>query len=62
MGAEARRELWDAFDVIVDDLAIRVLVLNLPATGQGLTAVCLPHPHTVDPADGTQRSLNAGVW
>ncbi|MFI5981986.1 TIGR02679 family protein [Streptomyces sp. NPDC051555] len=35
-GAEARRELWDTFDVIVDDLASRVLVLNLPATGQGL--------------------------
>ncbi|MFJ9216503.1 TIGR02679 family protein [Streptomyces sp. NPDC102383] len=35
-GAEARRELWDACDVIVDDLASRVLVLNLPATGQGL--------------------------
>ncbi|MBM9624025.1 TIGR02679 family protein [Streptomyces zhihengii] len=35
-GAEPRRELWDAFDVIVDDLASRVLVLNLPATGQGL--------------------------
>ncbi|AJT68706.3 hypothetical protein T261_7104 [Streptomyces lydicus] len=34
--AEARRELWDAFDVIVDDLASRVLVLNLPATGRGL--------------------------
>ncbi|WP_251061625.1 TIGR02679 domain-containing protein [Streptomyces sp. ISL-100] len=35
-GAEARRELWDAFGVIVDDLASRILVLNLPATGQGL--------------------------
>ena len=35
-GAEARRELWDAFDVIVDDLASRVLVLNLPANGEGL--------------------------
>ncbi|MFE0122521.1 TIGR02679 family protein [[Kitasatospora] papulosa] len=35
-GAESRRDLWDAFDVIVDDLASRVLVLNLPATGQGL--------------------------
>ncbi|WP_371679774.1 TIGR02679 family protein [Streptomyces sp. NBC_01276] len=35
-GAEARRELWDTFDVIVDDLASRVLVLNLPATGEGL--------------------------
>ncbi|MFF6786831.1 TIGR02679 family protein [Streptomyces sp. NPDC012510] len=34
--AEERRELWDAFDVIVDDLASRVLVLNLPAHGQGL--------------------------
>ncbi|WP_405735164.1 TIGR02679 family protein [Streptomyces sp. NBC_01537] len=35
-GAEARRDLWDAFDVIVDDLASRVLVLNLPAEGKGL--------------------------
>ncbi|MGW9410201.1 TIGR02679 family protein [Streptomyces diastaticus] len=35
-GAENRRDLWDVFDVIVDDLASRVLVLNLPATGQGL--------------------------
>ncbi|MEU3279975.1 TIGR02679 family protein [Streptomyces antibioticus] len=34
--AEERRELWDAVDVIVDDLASRVLVLNLPARGQGL--------------------------
>jgi uncharacterized protein (TIGR02679 family) len=34
--AEQRRELWDAFDVIVDDLASRVLVLNLPAEGDGL--------------------------
>jgi uncharacterized protein (TIGR02679 family) len=35
-GAEDRRELWDAFDVIVDDLASRVLVLGLPADGDGL--------------------------
>ncbi len=35
-GAEDRRELWDAFDVIVDDLASRVLVLGLPAIGDGL--------------------------
>ncbi len=34
--AEDRRELWDAFDVIVDDLASRVLVLGLPALGDGL--------------------------
>jgi len=34
--AEDRRELWDAFDVIVDDLASRVLVLGLPADGDGL--------------------------
>lgn len=34
--AEQRRELWDSFDVIVDDLASRVLVLNLPAQGPGL--------------------------
>jgi uncharacterized protein (TIGR02679 family) len=31
-----RRELWDACDVVVDDLASRVLVLNLAATGHGL--------------------------
>jgi uncharacterized protein (TIGR02679 family) len=34
--AEARRELWDFSDVVVDDLASRVLVLNLPASGAGL--------------------------
>jgi uncharacterized protein (TIGR02679 family) len=34
--AEDRRELWDACDVIVDDLASRVLVLGLPAEGDGL--------------------------
>jgi uncharacterized protein (TIGR02679 family) len=34
--AQARRELWDASDVVVDDLASRVLVLNLPASGDGL--------------------------
>jgi uncharacterized protein (TIGR02679 family) len=34
--AERRRELWDAFGVVVDDLASRVLVLNLPAEGEGL--------------------------
>ncbi|HEX6522407.1 MAG TPA: TIGR02679 family protein [Streptosporangiaceae bacterium] len=34
--AQARRELWDVSDVVVDDLASRVLVLNLPASGDGL--------------------------
>lgn len=34
--AEERRELWDSWGVIVDDLASRVLVLNLPAQGDGL--------------------------
>ena len=34
--AQDRHELWDAFDVIVDDLASRVLVLGLPAEGDGL--------------------------
>jgi uncharacterized protein (TIGR02679 family) len=34
--AQGRRELWDASDVVVDDLASRVLVLNLPASGDGL--------------------------
>ncbi|HZR51860.1 MAG TPA: TIGR02679 family protein [Streptosporangiaceae bacterium] len=34
--AETRRELWDASGVVVDDLASRVLVLNLPASGDGL--------------------------
>lgn len=36
VGAAQRRELWDASNVIVDDLASRVLVLNLPAAGAGL--------------------------
>ncbi len=34
--AAQRRELWDLSDVIADDLASRVLVLNLPAQGDGL--------------------------
>jgi len=34
--AEERRELWDSSGVVVDDLASRVLVLNLPARGDGL--------------------------
>jgi uncharacterized protein (TIGR02679 family) len=33
---EERRDLWDRNGVIVDDLASRVLVLNLPAEGDGL--------------------------
>ena len=33
---EQRRELWDSCGVIVDDLASRVLVLNLAASGDGL--------------------------
>ncbi|GAA4519006.1 hypothetical protein GCM10023191_094000 [Actinoallomurus oryzae] len=34
--AEDRRALWEAFGVLPDDLASRVLVLNLPAEGAGL--------------------------
>jgi uncharacterized protein (TIGR02679 family) len=34
--AEDRRELWDEFDVVVDDLASRVLVLGIPTFGDGL--------------------------
>jgi uncharacterized protein (TIGR02679 family) len=34
--AEQRRALWDAVGVVVDDLASQVLVLNLPADGDGL--------------------------
>jgi uncharacterized protein (TIGR02679 family) len=34
--AEERRDLWEASDVVIDDLASRVLVLNLPAGGRGL--------------------------
>ncbi|HEY0933706.1 MAG TPA: TIGR02679 family protein [Trebonia sp.] len=34
--AEDRRDLWDRSGVIVDDLASRVLVLNLAAAGDGL--------------------------
>jgi uncharacterized protein (TIGR02679 family) len=33
---EDRREVWDSCGIIVDDLASRVLVLNLPASGNGL--------------------------
>jgi uncharacterized protein (TIGR02679 family) len=33
---EERRDVWDRNGVIVDDLASRVLVLNLPAAGEGL--------------------------
>jgi uncharacterized protein (TIGR02679 family) len=36
LNAEDRRDLWDEFDVVVDDLASRVLVLGLPAAGAGL--------------------------
>jgi uncharacterized protein (TIGR02679 family) len=36
VNTEQRRELWDAHGVIVDDLASRVLVLNLAARGDGL--------------------------
>jgi uncharacterized protein (TIGR02679 family) len=34
--AVERRDLWDRAGVLVDDLASRVLVLNLPAQGEGL--------------------------
>ena len=34
--ARERRDLWEAGGVVVDDLASRVLVLNLPAEGAGL--------------------------
>lgn len=34
--APERRELWDSFDVIVDDLSSQVLVLNLRPGGTGL--------------------------
>ena len=34
--AGERRNLWEANGVVVDDLASRVLVLNIPAEGQGL--------------------------
>jgi hypothetical protein len=34
--AAERRDLWDRAGVLVDDLVSRVLVLNLPAEGEGL--------------------------
>ncbi|QBI56607.1 hypothetical protein EKD16_24315 [Streptomonospora litoralis] len=34
--AQELRDLWDRFDVVVDDLSSRVLVLNLAAEGSGL--------------------------
>lgn len=36
--AEDRRALWDSAGVVVDDLASQVLVLNLPADGDGPAA------------------------
>lgn len=36
--AEERRGLWEAADVVVDDLASRVLVLNMPAEGGNMPA------------------------
>lgn len=36
VSAEQHRGLWDAFGVASDDLASRVLLLNLPADGDGL--------------------------
>lgn len=36
--AGERRDLWEADGVVVDDLASRVLVLNIPAEGHGLAA------------------------
>ncbi len=36
--AAERRELWDLSNVIVDDLASRVLVLGITAEGEGLAA------------------------
>ncbi|NKZ00375.1 TIGR02679 family protein [Nocardiopsis alborubida] len=35
-GSEERRSLWESCDVVLDDLASRVLVLNLSAHGEGL--------------------------
>ncbi len=34
--AEERRQLWEVSGVVLDDLASRVLVLNVPAEGRGL--------------------------
>ncbi|HEV2374392.1 MAG TPA: TIGR02679 family protein [Streptosporangiaceae bacterium] len=34
--AEDRRDIWESAGVVLDDLASRVLVLNLPAGGDGL--------------------------
>jgi uncharacterized protein (TIGR02679 family) len=36
--AEDVRDMWDRFGVVVDDLASRVLVLNIPTQGEGLGA------------------------
>ncbi len=35
-GADTRRALWERFGVVPDDLAAQVLVLNLPAVGDGV--------------------------
>lgn len=51
--AEPRRALWERHGVVPDDLAAQVLVLNLPAVGDGL----VDHMARLAAADGVPLRL-----
>lgn len=52
-----RREVWDAFDVVVDELASRVLVLNLPAEGPNLGEWLTGAAHVATPFQVTLHQI-----
>ena len=57
--AVERRDLWDRAGVLVDDLASRVLVLNLPAAGEGLGEWLTSAAHYGTPFQVTLHQLAA---
>ena len=57
--AAERRELWDLCNVVVDDLASRVLVLNVVATGDGLAEWLTGAARYGTPFQVTLQQLNA---
>ena len=57
--AAERRELWDLCNVVVDDLASRVLVLNVVAAGDGLAEWLTGAARYGTPFQVTLQQLNA---
>ena len=55
--AGQRRIVWEAADVVTDDLASRVLVLNLPAAGRGLGEWLTGAAHLGVPFQATLHQL-----